>query len=132
MSAIRVRLRVRIAPLGPDGEKADRLRTAVATAALVERLSSAEPGAVVSVLANAPVATSESAMGECSAKAAELEGNLEAAGWEIFEAIGNLTDDRRAQAQEILAKCERRSSVMSTSCSLRRPCEGHRPRRCRC
>ncbi len=70
--------------------------------ALVERLSTAETGAVVGVLANAAVATSESAMGECLAKAAELEGNLDAAGWDIFEAIGKLADDRRAKAEEIV------------------------------
>ncbi len=97
-----VRLRARLGQQGLDGEKADRLRTAVTTGALVERLSSAETGSAVSVLANAPVATSESAMGECLAKAAELEGNIEAAGWEIFEAVGKLTDDRRAKAEEIL------------------------------
>ena len=57
---------------------------------------------MVGVIVNAAVATSESPMGECLAKAAELEGNLDAAGWEIFEAIGKLTDDRLAKAEEIL------------------------------
>ena len=36
-------------------------------------------------------------------KAAELEGNLETAGWEIFEAIGKLDDERKATAEAILA-----------------------------
>ena len=42
-------------------------------------------------------------MGECRSKAAELEGNLETAGWEIFEAIGKLDDQRKATAEAILA-----------------------------
>ena len=42
-------------------------------------------------------------MGECVAKAAELEGNLNAAGWEIFDAVGRLTDVRQAEAKQILA-----------------------------
>ena len=42
-------------------------------------------------------------MGECRSKATELEGNLETAGWEIFEAIGKLGDERKTAAAEILA-----------------------------
>ena len=37
-------------------------------------------------------------------KAAELEGNLDTAGWEIFEAIGKLDDERKATAQAILTE----------------------------
>jgi len=50
------------------------------------------------------VATSESAMGECVGKAAELEGNLETAGWEIFEAVAKLSDDRQEKAQQVFGE----------------------------
>ena len=51
------------------------------------------------LLAKADMATRERRMGECVGKAAELEGNLEAAGWDIFEAVGKLSDDRQAKAR---------------------------------
>ena len=50
------------------------------------------------------MATSESAMGECVGKAAELEGNLETAGWEIFEAVAKLSDDRQEKAQQVFGE----------------------------
>ena len=99
----RQRLGERSTKLGVPADS-DRLRTATATQTLVERLCSAEPGAIVSLLEAAEVATSESAMGECVGKAAELEGNLETAGWEIFEAVEKLTDDRQEKAQQILVE----------------------------
>jgi hypothetical protein len=83
---------------------ADRLKTASATVELVDRLVNAEPDTLVDVLAAAEVATSETAMGQCVAKAAELDGNLDAAGWDLFEALDRLADDRRAEAQRILAE----------------------------
>lgn len=56
------------------------------------------------ILAAAEIATSEAAMGACPTKAAELDGNLETAGWDIFEALGKLIDDRQQAAQEIPAE----------------------------
>src|SRR5271157_2912506 len=99
----RQRLGERSTKLGVPADS-DRIKTATATQALVERLCSAEPGAIVSLLEAAEVATSESAMGECVGKAAELEGNLETAGWEIFEAVEKLTDDRQEKAIQILVE----------------------------
>jgi hypothetical protein len=98
------RLKERMAKLSLKSDETDRLRTAVATRALLERIHAADPGAVVAQLTGASVATSESAMGECLSKAAELEGNLDTANWEIFDAIGKLTDGRQAEAREILAE----------------------------
>ncbi|HEX7446336.1 MAG TPA: hypothetical protein VF306_02260, partial [Pirellulales bacterium] len=96
------RLRERMSRLNLSTD-ADRLQTATATVQLVDRLANAETDSIVEVLAAAAVATSETAMGECLAKAAELDGNLDAAGWDIFEAIGQLSDARRGEAQAILA-----------------------------
>jgi hypothetical protein len=81
----------------------DRMKTAGATLALIERMSDIESDSLVDALAAAEVATSETAMGECVAKAAELEGNLNTAGWEIFDAVGRLTDERQAESQQVLA-----------------------------
>jgi hypothetical protein len=53
------------------------------------------------MLATAAIATTESAMGECLAKAAQMTGIVEGTNWEIFDAIGKLFDNRRAQATSI-------------------------------
>lgn len=98
----RLQERMRCLELVP--ENTDRVKTAVATLAIVEKLYAAEPASVIGLLAKAEIATSEAAMGECAGKAAELEGNLGTAGWDIFEAIGKLTDDRKAAAEAILAE----------------------------
>ncbi|HVC93470.1 MAG TPA: DUF6079 family protein [Pirellulales bacterium] len=81
----------------------DRIKTAAATLALVDRLCELEPAALVEALAAADVASSEAAMAGNLVKAAELDGNLNTAGWEIFEALEPLTDERRAEAQQILS-----------------------------
>ena len=94
----RQKLHDRMTCMGLAPEATDRMKTALATQKLVGLVSAAEPANVVGLLARAEVATSEAAMGECRSKAAELEGNLETAGWEIFEAIGKLDDERKATA----------------------------------
>jgi hypothetical protein len=55
-------------------------------------------------LATATVETSETAMGECVSKAAELEGNLDTAGWQTFELIGKLPEEHQSAAQKILTE----------------------------
>jgi hypothetical protein len=57
---------------------------------------------VVDLLAASEVATSAAAMGECRTKAGELEGNLDTAAWDIFEAIGKLGNDHRDTVEQIL------------------------------
>jgi hypothetical protein len=47
------------------------------------------------------VATSEAAMGKILVKAGELSATLDAFNWEILDAVGRLTDDRRAGAAEV-------------------------------
>jgi len=96
-------LRDRLACLGIAPDEADRMKTARTTQKLVTLLTAAEPANVVEVLARAEIATSDAAMGECVGKAAELEGNLETAGWEVFQALGELDDDRKPAAEETLS-----------------------------
>lgn len=98
------RLNEHMTPVGLTPDTTDRMKTAAATLALVSSLNSAEAGVVVNLLATATVATSEAAMAECVSKAAELEGNLDTANWDIFDAVGKLTDERQAAGQEILAE----------------------------
>jgi hypothetical protein len=97
----RQRLQDCFGTLGIDAAHTARMRTAAATLAMIERLSDADLADVVDVLATAPVATSESAMGECVSKAAQLAERLDAMNWEIFEATARLTDERKTTADEI-------------------------------
>jgi hypothetical protein len=90
--------------LGLAVDGADRLKTATATVAVVERMHTVSAEEVVDHLATAVVATSEAAMGECVGKGAELEGNLDTANWEIFEAVAKLSDERKQAAEQILAE----------------------------
>ena len=46
-------------------------------------------------------------MGECVGKAAEMEGNLDTAGWPAFELVGKLTGEHQAAAQQILNEVRR-------------------------
>lgn len=96
------RLRERLGKLEIDTATADRMQTAAAVLAVVERLHEVEPGEVVGILATADVATSESAMGECFSKAAELATRLDAKEWEILEATATLPDERKTAADEIV------------------------------
>jgi hypothetical protein len=86
-----------------DG-KQDRLITARSAQALLAALQHAEESQFVQVLATATLATSESAMGQTLARASQLNDVLRLAAWNLFEAMRNLTDHRRAAAQNIFAK----------------------------
>lgn len=103
----RQKLHDRMTRMKVTPDATDRMKTAVATQTIVVQVAGAEQANVVSLLARANIATSEAAMGECLTKAAELEGNLETAGWEIFEAIGSLSDERRTAATAILAEVKK-------------------------
>ena len=79
----------------------DRLKTALATLTLLEQIVTHQSDDVVSLLATAAIATTESAMADCLAKAATLHTVLENASWDIFESIGMLRDDQQVIATEI-------------------------------
>jgi hypothetical protein len=95
------RLKDRLTKLGIDTKTSDRLRTASATHALVDRLSTCDAKQVVSVLAKATIATTEAAMGECFSKAAKLTGVIDGTSWEMFDALTKLNDDRQAHVDSI-------------------------------
>lgn len=93
------RLQERLGQFGIAAANTDRMQTAAATLALLERLYDVAPVEVVDILASVHVATSEIAMGECLSRAAELAGRLDATDWEIFAATVNLTDARQPAAE---------------------------------
>ncbi|MGD9924635.1 MAG: hypothetical protein AB7V13_24780, partial [Pseudorhodoplanes sp.] len=98
------RLKPRLADWGIAADACDRFKTAAASQVLVDRLQAGELGSVIKSLSTASVATSEAAMGECISKAAELEGNLDTAGWQTFELIKRLPAEHQATSQEIIAE----------------------------
>ncbi len=95
------RLKDRMTKHGIDPTAADRMKTASATQALVDRLNASDVNQIVCMLATAAIATTEAAMGECLSKAAQLTGIIEGTNWEIFDAIGKLADARHTLATTI-------------------------------
>ncbi|PQO28928.1 phage resistance protein [Blastopirellula marina] len=100
-------LKHRMAKFGISSESTDRMKTANATQVLVGKLCDADSGAIVKTLATATIETSEASMGECVAKAAELEGNLDTAGWQTFELIRKLPEEYQSEAQRILGEVDK-------------------------
>lgn len=96
------RLKQRMTEQGVTPDASDRMKTAAATQVLVDKLSAAEPGAIVALLARATIESSETAMGQCVSKAAELEGNLDTAGWQTFDLISKLPGEHQSIARQIL------------------------------
>jgi hypothetical protein len=79
----------------------DRLKTALATMTLLEQIVINQSEEIVSLVATAEIATTESAMADCLAKAATLHSALESESWDIFESIGTLSDERQTKAAAI-------------------------------
>lgn len=97
-------LKDRLVKLGIDTDSADRLKTASAMFSLVEKVHILEIDEVVGAIAVATIDTSEATMGECLRKAGQLAGTIGGANWEIFEAIGKLSDEFKTQADTILER----------------------------
>jgi hypothetical protein len=93
------RLKERLDRLGIAG--VPRLKTAQAVQVLADRLHAAEGDTVVAALASVEVATSEAAMETVLVKTGELAATLDAFNWEILDAVGRLTDERRTAAAEV-------------------------------
>jgi hypothetical protein len=89
---------------GTQAAEPPRLTTARSAQALLAALVSAEPGQVVCVLAQCPIATSEAAMARTLAGAKQLDESLRMAGWRFFEAVTALSDHRRTAALGVKAR----------------------------
>jgi hypothetical protein len=85
----------------PHGAETPRLTTARAAHALVAALGTADADQVVAVLAGSPVETSNAAMAQTLTKARLLDETVRTASWQIFEAVGALSDHRAAAAGAI-------------------------------
>ena len=93
------RLRERLTGMGITD--APRLKTAQAVLALIEKLHASNGDGPVGILAATEVATSEAAMSTCLGRAAELSATMDTFNWEILDAVGQLTDERRVGAEEV-------------------------------
>jgi hypothetical protein len=97
---------------GVPGQVSDRLKTAEGAASLLAAL--ATPGAdSISVLADAEMATTDTAYGQTIGKAKSLDESLKTADWDLFSAVIALSDQRKVAAKtmqdrlaEILANDE--------------------------
>lgn len=94
----------KVLPATSEGEaETPRYKTARATKNLVDTVVKAVPDAVVGVVANAEVFSSEAAMGTSLKKASEVTGALSQVNWELLEAVGRL-EDARAEAARAISK----------------------------
>jgi hypothetical protein len=95
-------LRQRLEAFAVETSVASRLQTAQAALTLLSGVIEANKDQVVEVMVRAAVATSEVAMGESIKKAAELAAALGATQWRLFDTIGQLPQERTAEATEII------------------------------
>jgi hypothetical protein len=89
---------------GLDSAQTRRGRTAKAVRTLLERVTAAEPEAVIDVFATVPGETSDPAMGRSVNQATALVGALTSTAWNLFDAVGRLSDERHAAGQAIRAR----------------------------
>lgn len=78
-----------------------RYRTAAAVKALIDAIKQTGDGQIISVLVNAQVASSESAMGTSVSKAAVVVDALTRVNWDLLEAVKNLKGERREAGSAI-------------------------------
>ena len=97
-------LRQHMGRLGIDAHSAPRLQTSQAALAFIRGIAGASKDEVVSVIAQANVATSAAAMGESLKKAEEMSAVLENTSWELFDKIGQLPRERAPQAPSIVER----------------------------
>ena len=87
--------------LGLDGKRAARLRTARATAALVQALVAGRGKERIERLAATAADTSFEAMGASFRKAADVLESLQQTKWTLFESLERLADDRADAAARL-------------------------------
>jgi hypothetical protein len=97
-------LRRRLEVYGIEARTASRLQTVQTTLALLSDLVATDKDEIVTVLARADIATSDTAMKETITQAATLVHALVDQGyWELFEKLSLLPAERVPQAQDIVA-----------------------------
>ncbi|MEI6779281.1 MAG: phage resistance protein [Verrucomicrobiota bacterium] len=100
-----------------------RIKTARATKALIDSLATAEGVPVIEGLARAAVETSASAMGTSLKSCQALGEKLRQTNWQLLEAVRQLTDHRKTEAEAIWAAlkdaAQKDEYVMPLESSLR-------------
>lgn len=81
-----------------------RVRTSESAQALLAALQAATDAELVQTLANAPIETSEAAVGRSMGQAQNVADALNNAKWHIFDAMRDLQDHRQAAAAAILSR----------------------------
>jgi len=99
---LRTGLHARLETFGIEIREIDRYQTAEAAAALLTAIRADEGDAVIEVLATAPIATSETAMGQAIKGARQTADALEGTEWTIFDKIRSLSGTYRARAEGIV------------------------------
>ena len=99
-----------------DIDRADRVRTARAVRKLLADCESQEPTALVAAIASATMETSETAMGRSLKSAGSILTCLGNTKWELFQAVSQLGDQRRTQADLLLEDV--RTAVSSDELAL--------------
>lgn len=100
------RLQKVLADLGvPEADyvKCDRLRTAKAVKALVGACEAKEPTPLVGAIAKAKVETNSTSMGKSIKSAKGVLDCLKTTRWDLFSAVGQLQDERKAEADRLIA-----------------------------
>ena len=101
LAALASGLEQRLRALGVPLEGTPRLTTARSALGLVERVLAASGPDRVLAFAEAPVRTSEAAMQAVLPRAGSIEEAIRTADWPLFEAVWNLRDHRKAEADRI-------------------------------
>jgi hypothetical protein len=98
---LRSQLRARSGAFGIQVADADRIKTVEASSALLVEIQAREGDAIIDVLAEASIATSETAMGQVIKGARQMADALQNAEWTIFEKIGSLGVPYKGRAEAI-------------------------------
>jgi hypothetical protein len=99
---LRTRLHARLQTFGIEIGEIDRYQTVEAAAALLAAIRAGEGDTVIEALATAPIATSETAMGQAIKGARQTADALEGTEWTLFNKIRSLSGTYRARAEGIV------------------------------
>jgi hypothetical protein len=94
-------LRDRLARFDVSADAAPRMQTANTALAFVEAVAGATPQTLVHVVATAGKGASDAAIASSLRKSEDVATTLEATKWEVFEALGRLSDGRAEAAAAI-------------------------------
>jgi hypothetical protein len=89
---------------GIDASSSDRLTTTRSAQGLLTKLTEGSDDQLITLLANADIRTSDTAMSQTIGKAGIIDECVRTTDWELFDAVRKLTDGRKAAAENIIAR----------------------------